>query len=292
MAQLQEKPSRWVHCAGLACLVGALWGLQVGSAGAQPAGAGLTSAAGPLPPMPMAATAVAAGSPAALPATSRGERFEIRAQLIPRRYTLISAELAARIQKLPVAEAEAFAAGSLLVEFDCSVQQAQRRKALAELEASQATHRANEQMLKLNSIGPLEFELSRAGVARSQAEVGMHDAVLEKCRIAAPFAGRVAEQKVREQQVVQPGQALLDILDDSSLELEFLVPSAWLRWLKVGLPLRVAIDETRKTYPARFTRIGARVDPVSQSVKVAATIDGSPQELVAGMSGRVMATPP
>ena len=129
-------------------------------------------------------------------------------------------------------------------------------------------------------------------VARSQAELGVHDAVLEKCRITAPFAGRVAEQKVREQQVVQPGQALLDILDDSSLELEFLVPSAWLRWLKVGLPLRVAIDETRKTYPARFTRIGARVDAVSQSVKVAAVIEGSPQELVAGMSGRVMATPP
>ena len=102
----------------------------------------------------------------------------------------------------------------------------------------------------------------------------------------------VYRSQVREQQVGQPGQGLLDILDDSSLELEFLVPSHWLRWLKAGQPLKVTIDETRKTYPARFTRIGARVDPVSQSVKVAATIDGSPQELVAGMSGRVMATPP
>lgn len=234
---------------------------------------------------------------AALPALpgaglARAERPEIRAQLTPRRYTMISAEIAARVQRMPVAETEAFKAGDTLVEFDCSVQKAQRSKALAELEASQATHRSNEQMLRLNTIGPLEFELSRAGVARSQAEVGVHDAVLEKCRITAPFAGRVAEQKVREQQVVQPGQALLDILDDSSLELEFLVPSHWLRWLKAGQPLRVTIDETRKTYPARFTRIGARVDPVSQSVKVAATIDGSPQELVAGMSGRVMATPP
>jgi len=34
------------------------------------------------------------------------------------------------------------------------------------------------------------------------------------------------------------------------------------------------------------------VDPVSQSIKVAATIDGNPGELVAGMSGRVVASPP
>ena len=102
----------------------------------------------------------------------------------------------------------------------------------------------------------------------------------------------MAEQKVREQQFVQPGQALLDILDDSVLELEFLVPSVWLRWLKVGGAFEVQIDETRKTYPARFTRIGARVDPVSQSVKVAAAIHGKFPELMAGMSGKVQIAQP
>lgn len=97
---------------------------------------------------------------------------------------------------------------------------------------------------------------------------------------------------MREQQYVQPGQALLDILDDSVLELEFLVPSSWLGWLRVGSSFQVEIDETRKSYPAKFIRIGARVDPVSQSVKVAAAIDGKFPELIAGMSGRVKVTPP
>jgi hypothetical protein len=54
----------------------------------------------------------------------------------------------------------------------------------------------------------------------------------------------------------------------------------------------VHIDETRRTYSARLTRIGARVDPVSQSVKVAATITGKPPELIAGMSGKVLLNPP
>ena len=129
-------------------------------------------------------------------------------------------------------------------------------------------------------------------LGKARAEVGANRAVLGKCSVAAPFAGRVAEQKVREQQYVQPGQALLDIIDDSVLELEFLVPSRWLAWLRSGGRFEVHIDETRKSYPARFIRIGARVDPVSQSVKVAAAIDGKFPELIAGMSGRVQITVP
>jgi len=54
----------------------------------------------------------------------------------------------------------------------------------------------------------------------------------------------------------------------------------------------VAIDETGKTYPARLNRTGARIDPVSQTIKVTGTIGGRFPELSAGMSGRVLLDPP
>lgn len=220
------------------------------------------------------------------------ERQEIRAQLTPRRYTTIAAEIGAKISRLPVAEGGSFRAGQVLVSFDCSIQQAQLQKAQAEFDGAEQTYKSNQRLAELNSVGQLELELSRSALGKAKAEVGANQAVLSKCAITAPYPGRIAEQKVREQQYVQPGQALLDILDDSVLELEFLVPSAWLGWLKVGGVFQVEIDETRKTYPAKFIRIGARVDPVSQSVKVAAAIDGKFPELIAGMSGRVRVTPP
>jgi RND family efflux transporter MFP subunit len=220
------------------------------------------------------------------------ERQEIRAQLLPRRYTTVAAEIGARINRLPVAEGGAFKTGQLLVSFDCSLQQAQLQKAQAELEGAEQTFTSNKRLAELNSVGQLELDLSRSAVGKAKAEVGANRAVLGKCGVSAPFSGRVAEQKVREQQYVQPGQALLDIIDDSVLELEFLVPSHWLSWLRVGGKFQVQIDETRKSYPAKFIRIGARVDPVSQSVTVAAAIDGKFPELIAGMSGRVQVTQP
>ena len=249
--------------------------------------AGLASAAwgqGVSPAQP-AAGALRPAGPAVM------ARSDIRAQLTPRRYTTIAAEIGAKISSLPVIEGGAFRAGQLLVQFDCTLQRSQLEKAEAELDGAEQTLKSNLRLEQLNSVGQLELDLSKSSVNKARAEVNANKAVLAKCQVAAPFAGRVAEQKVREQQYVQPGQVMLDILDDSVLELEFLVPSVWLRWLKVGGVFEVQIDETRKTYPAKFTRIGARVDPVSQSVKVAAAIHGKFPELMAGMSGKVLITP-
>ncbi len=232
-------------------------------------------------------TAAAEPPPAPRTDSTPLARQAIRAQLMPHRYTTLAAEIGAKINRLPVPEGGSFRAGQVLVGFDCSVQQALLQKSQAELQAAEKTAQAHQDLKTFNSVGQLELDLSVAAVSKARADMGSQRAVLEKCSILAPFSGRVAEQKVRDQQFVQPGQHLLDILDDSTLELAFIVPSAWLAWLRVGSEFRIEIDETGKSYPARLTRLAARVDPVSQSLKVNAAIHGRFPELMAGMSGRV-----
>jgi RND family efflux transporter MFP subunit len=240
----------------------------------------------------LAAVAWSAGAATPAPAGAALDSREIRAQLAPRRYTTLAAEIGAKINRLPVAEGAAFRQGQLLVQFDCALQQAQLAKAEAALMAADTNWKGNQKLAQLNSVGQVELDMSKAETLKAQAEVAANRTLLGKCQISAPFAGRVAEQKAREQQYVQPGQALMEILDDSTLELEFIVPSRWLSWLRSGSAFQVSIDETGKTYPAKVQRIGARVDPVSQSVKLTAVIDGRFSELVAGMSGKVLMAPP
>jgi len=246
-------------------------------------------AAAPAPAVVPAAAARPAAPAAARPAL---EKQDIRAQLAPRRYTTVAAEIGAKVSRVAVVEGAAFRAGQVLVAFDCSLQQAQLQKAKAVLGAAERAFSANKRLDELNSVGKVELQASEAELGKARADVAANNVLLSKCAIAAPFSGRVAEQKVREQQYVQPGQPLLEILDDSVLELEFLVPSRWLAWVKPGYAFQVRIDETGKTYPAKVQRIGARVDPVSQSIKLSAAIDGRFPELIAGMSGRVSLSAP
>jgi membrane fusion protein (multidrug efflux system) len=139
---------------------------------------------------------------------------------------------------------------------------------------------------------PAELDVSRAEVEKTRAELAIADAAASKCEIAAPFNGVTVEQKAQEFQYASPGQPLLEILDDRSLEVELIAPSRGLAWLKPGYAFQVHIEETDKTYPAEITRVGGRVDPVTQTIKIFGEIRGDAAELMAGMSGRANIPPP
>lgn len=216
----------------------------------------------------------------------------IPAQLVPSQHTTLSAELPAKIDRISVKEGERFKTGQLLVSFDCMVQRAQLEEARAILSAAEKGKAAHKRLLELNSTGTLEVEKAFADAAVAQAKVNSAQALVSKCSVAAPFSGRVAERKAETHQYVQAGQPLLDILDDTALEAEFIIPSGWTPSLKPGTAVEILVDETRKAYPATIVRMGAKVDAVSHSVKVSAEIKGSHPELMAGMTGKVRMSPP
>lgn len=219
------------------------------------------------------------------------DNMELRAHLNAQRHTTLTAEFDAKIKKIQVAEGEAFKAGQTLVQLDCSLQQAQQQKAKANLAGTQNTLAGNQRLQELNAIGQVELENSRIEVLKAKADVSYLDTTLKKCQIKAPYNGRAGERHAQEQQFVQAGQALLDIFDDSILELEFIIPSRWMSKMTSGYSFQVHIDELNKPYPAKLVRTAARIDPVSQSVKAIAIIDGQFPELMVGMSGRILLAP-
>jgi RND family efflux transporter MFP subunit len=203
------------------------------------------------------------------------------------RYTTLSAEIGAVVQSILVKEGQRFAAGTPLIKLDCGLHDAQRAKSMAELAGAKRSLEANQRLAELNAAGLMELDLAKNAVEKSQAELQISETQLSKCEIKAPFAGIVAEQRIREQQYVQPGTPVVDVLDDSGYELEFLAPSTWLSRLRVGMVVRVYIDEVRRNGLARIARISPRIDPVSQSIKVTANLEGPMADLKAGMSGRL-----
>lgn len=209
----------------------------------------------------------------------------VRVQLAALHSTVLSSEIAARIDYLEIREGDAFKEGATLVAFDCAGQRARLAKAKAAREAALRTAQVKRRLQNLNSVGLLEVEVAIAEAAQAEAEVDAMSAVVAHCTIAAPFTGRVADLKVRKHQFASEGQALMEILSDGALEAEMIVPSRWLAWLVVDAPLLLAIEETETLYPARVSRIGARIDSISQSVKVFARLEGRFPELLPGMSG-------
>lgn len=126
----------------------------------------------------------------------------------------------------------------------------------------------------------------------AQAESGVNKAMLQRCALTAPFSGRVTEVMAKRWESVPEGKPLLALYDDSELELEMIVPSRWLVWLKPGAPFQVTLDETGLSYAAEIARVSSAVEPVSQSVKAFGRLTSPAAGLLPGMSGVARLAPP
>ncbi len=222
-------------------------------------------------------------------AVSAAEPFSARAQLLARRTATLSAGMAGRVERFPVRPGQRVERGATLVRFDCRAERASRAVAASRLDAASIRQQVNQRLAELQNVSTLDLELSRAEEAIARADLKRIDAELGQCTVRAPFDGEVVETFVRAEHYLKIGEPLLRLVDSGDLEIEMVLPSSLLRWLEVGQPLEMVVDELAATLPAKIERIVGEVEPVSQTVRVVALPDagGVVGRLLPGMSGRI-----
>ncbi len=213
---------------------------------------------------------------------------ESRALVVASQEAILSSELAARIENIAVKEMQRFKKGDLLIQFDCSLYEAQKDVVSANANSALIKLKSDEQMLQMRSIGKYELELSISEYEKAKSELRIAELNVERCKIKAPFDGAVEEVVVNTFETIQPQVELMKIIQTEVLELEMVVSSEWISWLKIGHPIKVYIDEIQKEFNATISGIGANVDAVSQTIQLKGTITDTSPALLPGMSGRVV----
>ena len=217
---------------------------------------------------------------------AHSQDMESRALVVASQEAVLSSELAARIENIAVKEMQRFKKGDLLIQFDCSLYEAQKDVVSANANGALIKLKSDEQMLQMRSIGKYELELSISEYEKAKSELRIAELNVERCKIKAPFDGAVEEVVVNTFETIQPQVELMKIIQTDILELEMVVSSEWISWLTIGHPIKVYIDEIQKEFNASISGIGANVDPVSQTIQLKGTITDASPALLPGMSGR------
>lgn len=210
----------------------------------------------------------------------------VRGLIKPVEKAVVSSEIAAKIKSIPFKSGDSFKKGDLLVSFDCSFYRADMASADATYKSKQKVYENNKQLLALNAMSEIDVEISKSEVEVARAERTMRTIRVNQCKIKAPYSGRVIEVAVNEHETIPSDKEILSILNDKDLEIELIVPSNWLNWLTVGESFSFQIDETGKTLDAKVSKMGAVVDPVSQTIKLIGTFNDKQLDgVLSGMSG-------
>jgi RND family efflux transporter MFP subunit len=234
------------------------------------------------------APAAAVPPPAAKPAASepaRKSEQEISALVVADDDATLSSQMAGRIKRVHPRIGDGFGKGALLVEFDCVEQEARLLSAQAELLGARETHVSKLRLQGLGAAGELEVTLAAAAVEKSRAQLSVAEAQISFCRVTAPYGGRVARLRVKSFETVAAGQPLMEIVTQSQLRVQMLMPASAAGWVKPGARFLVKIGDTGREYAARVTKLNSRVDAVNQSLEVEGRFEGKTAALLPGMIG-------
>ncbi|MEP3225401.1 MAG: efflux RND transporter periplasmic adaptor subunit [Parasphingorhabdus sp.] len=235
----------------------------------------------------LSATEAAAEGAAAKPAKKPEPEPEpdIRGVIKPKQESTIASRMTARITSMPFGKGQSFRRGALLAKFDCSAIRAELKAAQAAANAYNVTYKTNVELDQYEAIGKNEVAVAKANLGKANAEASAIKANLTDCAVYAPFSGTVVEEIAGRGEIAASGQPLLTIQSGGDLEVELIVPSNWLTWLRPGVDFTFTIDETGADVTGKITRLGASVDPVSKTIRVTGNVDKTESLVLPGMSG-------
>lgn len=212
-------------------------------------------------------------------------------QVLPEKEAVLSSQMMARVESIAVKLGDSVEQGATLVVFDCKELQARRSSSIAELVAAQETHTSKLRLQGLGAAGELEVSLAASAVDRTMSNVGQIDAQIINCKLVAPFSGSISKLRVKEQEVVAPNQAVLDIVDTKNLKLQLFVPAAMSNQINTETMFSVQINDETRQRRARVSRINPRIDGASQVLEIEAVLAETVAGIKPGMLGNAKLIP-
>lgn len=220
----------------------------------------------------------------AYPAAAQDNTWQARAVLKAVDRTILSSELAGKVEKLPLRVGDAFEKDDLLVGLGCELYRAQAEKVRAEHRAAAFEFENVQQLNELGSIGELDVSMAQTQRAQSEAALRIAKLNTQRCEIQAPYSGRVVSLQVARHESVRESQELIEIIDDQRLEAEIVVPASWLNGLGIGKPLTLHFEDVGISVAAEISGITPAIDTISQTLLLRAQVTGDTSSLLPGMS--------
>ena len=130
------------------------------------------------------------------------------------------------LQKIFVDEGQAVRQGQLMFQITPIVYQAELQKTQAEANYADIEYQNTKKLADSKIVAPTELALSKAKFDKAKADVNLAQTHLQFTTIKAPFSGMMDQFRVRLGSMVEEGDLLTTLSDNSKMWVYFNVPEA------------------------------------------------------------------
>jgi membrane fusion protein, multidrug efflux system len=216
--------------------------------------------------------------------------------LVAQRSAVIRAKSSGTLLALQVQEGSRVRAGQQLGDIDLSDLQSRVNERSASVDSAQAAlaeaeraHAANVGLAAQSFISPTALQSSQARLEAARAQLKSAQAQLATVRLGvkeaalvAPIAGIVGKRHAVPGEKVAAEQALLTVIDLSSLELAGSVGTHEVSRLKAGQEVQVTVEGAAQPVTGRIDRIAPAAEAGTRSIGVVVSLDNRKEQFRAG----------
>ena len=200
----------------------------------------------------------------------------------------IRPEVAGRIAAINFQEGQRVAKGTVLLRLDPSINEAEVLQARANLKLARSKYERAVDLSKSNFISGQARDEAENNLRVAEAAVALVEARLAKTEIRAPFTGVIGLRSVSIGDYVKEGADIVNLESIDLLKVDFRVPEVYMRQVKAGQPLQVALDAyPGKTFEGRVFAVNPLLDAAGRAVVIRAQVKNADASLRPGMFARV-----
>jgi len=130
------------------------------------------------------------------------------------------------LQQIFVDEGQLVKKGQMLFQVMPTLYEAELRKAQAEADFAEIEYKNTESLASRNVVAPNELAMAKAKFEKAKAELALAQVHLQFTRIRAPFNGMIDRFHVRLGSLLDEGELLTELSDNSKMWVYFNVPEA------------------------------------------------------------------
>ena len=178
--------------------------------------------------------------------------------------------------------------GTLLVELDDEVEQADLKSGLAALNEANLTLGRQQELFERGNTSEASLDTSIASRDTAAATVERARALIDQKSIEAPFSGLLGIRLVDVGEYVSPGTPLVTLQQQAPIYADFPIPEQSIALISVGQTVEIRVDAfPNEVFTGQIESIDAKIEQETRDVLVRAILENVGLRLLPGMFANV-----
>ncbi|NWF36914.1 efflux RND transporter periplasmic adaptor subunit [Mariprofundus sp. KV] len=196
----------------------------------------------------------------------------------------ISAEIAGIVKKVHFKSGDEVNKGDLLLELNSAEEAAQLQSLQANRKLAEINLDRDKRQFAVHAISKSKLDATQAELTSRIAQEAQQQAIIDKKRIRAPFAGRLGITRVNPGQYLNMAERIVSLQNSRALYIDFNLPQKYVGQIRQGQTMTVVDTQNSDlAISGTISTINSVVDNSTRNVQVEGLIDNSSGTLLPGM---------